>query len=293
MAKTYSRPIPTPIEQLRPARETCETCHWPEKFHQDKLKVITHYRNDRNNTKYYTAVLLKVGGPEAEGARPTGIHWHLSGGNRVTYASEKGDRKNIVWIQFERNGQPPVEYRFTGSSLSDARLAALPKRTMDCVDCHNRPTHIYRLADDELETMFSRFPALQKVSYLKKAASEVLGQKFSADALRNGEARESLLAWYGAHPEEKPDPQLLKLAAEKVQEIYGENIWPQMNIEWGTYPNHLGHTDSSPGCLRCHGNNHVTAEGKAVRSDCRLCHLILALEEEKPPLFDFMVHKEK
>jgi hypothetical protein len=293
LAKTYSRPIPTPIEQLRPARDTCEQCHWPEKFHQDKLKVITHYKNDRNNTKYYTALLLKVGGPEAEGAPATGIHWHVSRGNRVIYASEKGERKDIVWIRFERNGQPPVEYRFTGSSLSDAQIAALPKRTMDCVDCHNRPTHIYRTADDGLETMFARFPNLQNVPYLKKAASEVLGQHFSADAIRNGEVRESLLGWYGAHPEEKPDPRLLKLAAEKVQEIYGYNIWPRMNITWGTYPNHIGHTVASPGCLRCHGNDHVTAEGKAVRADCRLCHTILALKEETPPLFDFMVHKEK
>jgi hypothetical protein len=298
MAKTYSRPIPTPIEQLRPARDTCEQCHWPEKFHQDKLKIITHYRNDRENTKYYTAVLLKIGGPEAEGAKPTGIHWHVSGGNRVIYASEKGERKDIPWIRFERDGQPPVEYRFTGSNLSDAEIAALPKRTMDCVDCHNRPTHIYRTADTELETMFGRFPELQTVPYLKKAASEVLAQHFSEDAIEKGEAGKALRAWYADHPEEKPDSRLLELAAEKVQEIYRQNIWPAMNIGWETYPNHIGHPNQighsvSQGCLRCHGNNHVTAEGKAVRSDCRLCHTILALEEEKPPLFDFMVHKER
>jgi hypothetical protein len=292
MAKTYSRPIPTPIEELRPARDTCEQCHWPEKFHQDKLKIITHYKNDRNNTKYYTAVLLKVGGPEAEGAKPTGIHWHVSGGNRVIYASEKGERKDIPWIRFERNGQPPVEYRFTGSSLTEAQIAALPKRTMDCVDCHNRPTHIYRPADIELETMFVRFPELQTVPYLKKAASEVLAQQFSEDAIETGAARKALHAWYAAHPEEEPDSRLLEQAAVKVQEIYRQNIWPLMNIGWGTYPNHIGHT-ASQGCLRCHGNNHVTAKGQAVRSDCRLCHTILAIEEEKPPLFDFMVHKEK
>lgn len=291
-AKTYHRPIPTPIEELRPARDTCEQCHWPQKFHQDKLKIITHYRNDRNNTKYYTALLLKIGGPEAEGAKPTGIHWHVSGGNRVMYASEKGERKDLPWVRFERDDQPPVEYRFTGSKLSAAELAALPRRTMDCVDCHNRPTHIYRSANTELETMFARFPELQSVPYLKKAASEVMERHFSDDMIEAGVVRKSIVAWYDAHPEEKPDPGLLKLAADKVQEIYRQNIWPNMNIGWETYPNHLGHT-VSPGCLRCHGNNHVTADGKAVRADCRLCHTILALEEETPPLFDFMVHKEK
>jgi hypothetical protein len=164
---------------------------------------------------------------------------------------------------------------------------------MDCVDCHNRPTHIYRTPDEELETMFARFPDLQNVPSLKKAASEMLAQHFSDDAIKNGEVRKALLTWYAAHPEENPDSRLLEQAANKVQEIYGENVWPQMNIGWGTYPNHIGHTTTSPGCLRCHGNDHVNAAGKAVRADCRMCHTILALKEEKPPLFDFMVHKEK
>ena len=94
------------------------------------------------------------------------------------------------------------------------------------------------------------------------------------------------------NPELVDDPQLLKQAAGQVQEIYSENVWPELRITWGTYPNEIGHTNS-PGCLRCHGNDHVTAEGKPVNSDCRLCHIILALEEENPPLFDYFVHKEQ
>jgi hypothetical protein len=291
MAKTYSRPIPTPIEHLRPSRETCEQCHWPEKFHGDKLKIITHYDSDRNNTKRYTALLLKIGGPEAEGERANGIHWHVSGGNRVTFVSEKGDRKDIPWMRLESAGQAPVEYRFTKSKLSGAQLAALPRRTMECVDCHNRPTHVYRTADEELEKMFGRLPDLQKVPWLKKAAAEVLARKFDDDAIKRKEVRSALLAWYREHPEENPDPGLLEKAADRVQQIYAQNLWPRMNIGWGTYPNHIGHT-ASPGCLRCHGNNHITAEGKRVRADCRLCHTILALREENPPLFGFMEHKE-
>jgi hypothetical protein len=292
LAKTYSRPIPTPIEHLRPARDTCEECHWPEKFHSDKLKIITHYADDRNNTKIYTALLLKVGGPEAEEDRGGGIHWHVSGGNRVTYISVKGERMDIPWVRLEKDGQPPVEFRFTGSEMTDAEIAAAPKRTMDCVDCHNRPTHIYRTPDQELETMFRRWPELLAVPYLKKAASEVLSRQFDEAAIEGGKIGESLLAWYDNHPKENPDPGLLQQAAKQVQTIYRENIWPDMDITWGTYPNHIGHTNS-PGCLRCHGNNHVTAEGTPLDSDCRLCHIILALEEENPPLFEYMVHKEQ
>jgi hypothetical protein len=292
MAGTYSRPIPTPIKELRPSRETCEQCHWPEKFNNDKLKIITHYDSDRNNTKRYTALLMKVGGPEAAGARASGIHWHVSKGNRVTYISEKGERKDIPWVRFERKNETAVEYRFTGSRLSNAEIEAAPKRTMECIDCHNRPTHIYRTADQELESMFGLWPEMQKIPYLKKAASGVLARRFDETAINRKEVRKALLEWYSSHPEEKPDRALLQQAAEQVQDIYSRNIWPRMNIKWWTYPNHIGHT-ASPGCLRCHGNNHITAAGKAVRADCRLCHTILALNEEKPPLFDFMVHKEK
>lgn len=292
MAKTYSRPIPTPIEHLRPSRETCEQCHWPEKFHGDKLKIITHYDSDRNNTKRYTALLLKVGGPDVEGSGAYGIHWHVSGGNRVVFVSEKGERKDIPWVRLESANKPPVEYRFTKSRLTKAQIAEFPKRTMECVDCHNRPTHIYRTADTELETMLSRWPDLQKVPYLKKAATEVLARRFNDEEIASKEIRKALLDWYRAHPEENPDHRLLEQAADYVQQIYARNLWPRMNIGWGTYPNHIGHT-ASPGCLRCHGNNHVAADGTPVRADCRLCHTILALKEENPPLFGFMVHKEK
>jgi hypothetical protein len=292
-AGTYSRPIPTPVEHLRPSRETCEQCHWPEKFHGDKLKIITHYDNDRNNTKRYTALLLKIGGPDAVGARAGGIHWHVSQGNRVIYMSEKGERKDIPWLRLERNNEPGVEYRFTGSKLTGAEIAAAPKRTMECVDCHNRPTHVYRTADEELDDMFNLWPDLQKVPYLKKASSEVLARRFEEPAIQAKAVRRALLDWYRSYPEENPDPALLDQAAEQVQEIYGRNIWPRMNIGWGTYPNHMGHTIASPGCLRCHGNNHLDAKGQAVRADCRMCHTILALKEEKPPLFDYMVHKEQ
>jgi hypothetical protein len=290
---TYSRPIPTPVEHLRPSRETCEQCHWPEKFHSDKLKIIAHYDSDRNNTKRYTVLLLKIGGPVAVGARNSGIHWHVSQGNRVVFISDKNERRDIPWVRLERRNEPPVEYRFTGRKLSEAEIAAAPKRTMECVDCHNRPTHIYRSADDELDEMFNLWPDLQKVPFLKKASGEVLAMRFSEEAIQSKAIREALLDWYRRHPEENADPALLAQAAQHVQEIYARNVWPRMNIEWGTYPNYIGHSTADPGCLRCHGNNHLNSEGKAVSADCRMCHLILALKEENPPFFKFMVHKEQ
>jgi hypothetical protein len=54
-------------------------------------------------------------------------------------------------------------------------------------------------------------------------------------------------------------------------------------VTWGTYPNHLGHTDN-PGCFRCHDGDHTTQsnEPKAINQDCSTCHEVIASEEASP-----------
>ena len=208
--------------------------------------------------------------------------------------SEKGERKDIPWMRFERENEPPVEYRFTGSHISNAEIAAAPKRTMDCVDCHNRPTHVYRTADRNWKPCLASGPNCRQVPYLKKAASEVLARRFSEAAIQTQRSRTSALGVVRRVTRRRnPIRRCWSRLRSRCRRSTAGMSGREMNIGWGTYPNLIiGHT-ASPGCLRCHGNNHVTAEGKAVRADCRLCHTILALDEEKPPLFDFMVHKEK
>jgi hypothetical protein len=51
--ETYSRPIQSPVKHLRPARETCEQCHWPEKFHGDKFLVRTEVRRRRGQHRLH------------------------------------------------------------------------------------------------------------------------------------------------------------------------------------------------------------------------------------------------
>lgn len=58
---TYSKPIPQPVHELRPARDTCEKCHWPQKFHGEKFKIIEKFSPDAANTPSYTALIIKIG----------------------------------------------------------------------------------------------------------------------------------------------------------------------------------------------------------------------------------------
>ena len=68
-----------------------------------------------------------------------------------------------------------------------------------------------------------------------------------------------------------------------LQEIYSRNVFPEMKVTWGTYPNNLGH-QNFPGCFRCHDDNHKSQAGKTITQDCSACHDLLAMDEEKPQL---------
>ncbi len=58
----YPRPIPTPIENLRPAQETCEQCHWPKHFFSEKMHKNAYYMSDSANTRWDLDLLIKIGG---------------------------------------------------------------------------------------------------------------------------------------------------------------------------------------------------------------------------------------
>ncbi len=55
LANVYPRPIPTPIKNLRPARETCEQCHWPSHFSGQKEVINTYFKSDEQNTRWTIA----------------------------------------------------------------------------------------------------------------------------------------------------------------------------------------------------------------------------------------------
>jgi hypothetical protein len=138
IAGTWPRPIATPIENLRPSRDTCEQCHWPEKFHGDRVRVKTHYQEDEANTKLQSVLLLKVGGGNPESGFTRGIHWHIT--NKVYYRSDE-DREVIPWVRVEYPDGTATEFVEGGGPLPDS-VASRPMRLMDCIDCHNRPTHV-------------------------------------------------------------------------------------------------------------------------------------------------------
>ncbi len=270
----YPRPIKTPVHSLRPARETCEQCHWPEKFIGDKLKVMPHYKDDEANSPTKTVLLMRVGGGGAVGSAQHGAHWHIDRRVEVKYRSDSS-RQNIYEIEWKRPDGTRGSMK-TAKADSPEGKAVTEWRTMDCVDCHNRPSHIYRMPEPELDQAIAEGRIDRSLPFVKREGLKALQTEYpSHDAARKG-IGDAIQAFYAKQLGGDFATQKTKVdqAAAQLAGIWTGNVFPQMNIKWGTYPNHLGHADEK-GCFRCH-------EGTKITQDCNTCHSLVAMEEADP-----------
>jgi nitrate/TMAO reductase-like tetraheme cytochrome c subunit len=141
---TYPHPIESPVQNLRPASQTCEQCHWPRQFWGAQLKVFNHFGSDEANSPRQVRLLIKTGGGDPSSGQTAGIHWHMNIANKIEYKSDP-KRQSIAWVRMtDRNGNV-TEYNATGAD--PAVVGKMEQRRMDCIDCHNRPTHVYTPPD--------------------------------------------------------------------------------------------------------------------------------------------------
>ena len=273
----YPRPIPTPVKNLRPARETCEQCHWPTKFVGDRLKVLTRHADDAESTPLKTVFLLHVGG--AQGTHAKGIHWHVDPGVRVRYLAD-AKREKIGTVELTGPDGARRSYEAKGEAVPGGRW-----RDMDCVDCHNRPTHIYRSPEEEVDEAIEAGRIDRALPFVRREAVKALRVEYpSTDAARAG-LRAQLADFYA---KQVPAPTAerraaVERAAQELGDIWARNVWPGMKIGWGTYPSFLGHAEA-PGCFRCHDGDHTTKDGRTISGECDLCHQLLAQEEKAPAI---------
>ncbi|MCL6481325.1 MAG: NapC/NirT family cytochrome c [Firmicutes bacterium] len=281
---TYNRPIPTPVRELRPARETCEQCHWPTKFHGDKFLVRTRYSDDEQNTPRTTVLVLKIGGRTWQGS--VGIHGrHFDERERVTYITTDDRRQVIPWVSYVDDEGKLVEYTAQDVSVTALELARGERRTMDCMDCHNRPTHIFELPDRAVDEAITEGRISRQLPFVKKKAVELLTADYPDKSTALAQIYAGLTTFYSENYPEvyRQHRAWVELAAQQVRAIYDRNVFPHMKVSWGTYPNNLGHMDFL-GCFRCHGGSHRSADGRVINPDCTACHSILAMDDPNPEI---------
>ena len=275
---TYERPIATPVQNLRPARDTCESCHWPDKYGGERLRFIDKFNDDEQNSKVSTVLMMHIGG-QARGSH-AGIHGaHVAKGVTIKYRPEDIKRSKIPWVSRTINGQT-TEYVADGAKGYEN----IPEREMDCVDCHNRPTHIFEMPDRGMDRVMNERPDLALLPFFKKQAVELLKANYPSQEVAEKEIATKLAAYYRqSYPNTRPD--VVEAGAKAIYSVYGRNVFPEMKLTWGSYTNNIGHMDF-PGCFRCHDDSHNAAGGKKITQDCSTCHEVLAMEEKDPKILE-------
>jgi hypothetical protein len=258
------------VENLRPARDTCEQCHWPEKFTGDVVKQVREYAGDEANTPSTTTLRLHIGsGSDSMGAH--GIHWHMSPSTRVSYITTDPKRQTIVWVEVaDKSGVRT----FRADGVTDEQLRKGERRQMDCMDCHNRPSHRFdatpeRAVDDALSNGYIP-PTLP---FVRREAVAALKTVYASQEGAAAGIATHLTAFFGQQLGAQAGSRKADIdrAIAATQSIYARNVFPSMKISWGTYSNNIGHVDF-PGCFRCHDDAKKTRDGRVIKQDCELCH---------------------
>jgi NapC/NirT cytochrome c family, N-terminal region len=278
---TAPKPIPSALESNRlvPARETCENCHWPQNFAGARLRVISKYADDEANTRIETVLLMLIGGN-----RIPGIHGaHFGPGVHIRYAAADAPRQTIPWVEYRNTDTGGVQTFVSDSGPHSAN--DLPKFEMQCVDCHNRPTHTFDLPERAMDRGLAFGDIPITLPFIKKKGVELLKANYATSTEAAAKLPAALVSFYkqtypDVYRKRSAD---IDQAGRAVLAIYNRNVFPELKVSWGTYPNNLGHTDF-PGCFRCHDGAHATAGGKTITQDCGSCHQALATDEASPDI---------
>ncbi|HEY0462178.1 MAG TPA: NapC/NirT family cytochrome c [Pyrinomonadaceae bacterium] len=273
---TYDTPIKTPVHTIRPAHETCGKCHWAEKFYGEQLRVFNHYGADEKSTLRQVRLLVNVGGGNPETGKATGIHWHMNLGNEVDFISSDDRRQNITWVRMKDRQGNITEYTTKDANLTSEQIEKTEKRRMDCIDCHNRPTHIYLSPMKAVDQSLDAQKLDLSLPYVKAKAVEVLSAQYNSSDEAMGAIATNFSEYYRTT---YPDIYNAKKATidenvKELQRIYSTYFFPEMKTDWSTQINNIGHFNAQ-GCFRCHDGQHFSKENKVIRNECTICHTTL------------------
>jgi nitrate/TMAO reductase-like tetraheme cytochrome c subunit len=265
----YNRPIPAPVHNLRPAKETCYECHWPEKFFGSVEFNRTYFRADEENSPWTIQMLMKVGGGDTRHGRSKGIHWHMAIDNKIEYIAADEKRLEIPWVRMTGPEGVSTVYQSKDNPLTPEQIATAEIRTMDCLDCHNRPAHQFHSPERALNEALTAGMLNPSMPEIKLNGIEALTGDYATEGEAFAAIRETLMEAYPAGGDE------VESAIAAVQRIYSQNMFPEMQVSWKEYPDHIGHM-ITPGCFRCHNGDHENEQGKTISRDCDSCHSIIA-----------------
>ena len=282
--KTYEYPIQ--VKHMRPARETCELCHFPEKFSDDSLREIVQYRSDVENSSYTTYLILKTGGGSERTGLGQGIHWHIE--NPVYFLPLDKEEQQIPYIRVDREDGSRIEYIDITSDIDVSEINTEDLEEMDCITCHNRISHLVSYPEDTIDQLLQRGLIKADIPEIRDIALKTYYKEYTS--LETALASFDLLDYYyeqkypGYYAENRDN---ITQAIDELKKSYSNTVYPDQKSDWSSHPDNIGH-ETSPGCFRCHDGSHLSEEGEAIRLECNLCHAIPVVAEAG----DFMTEIE-
>ena len=275
LTKTYKKPIQTPVKDLRPAEETCKQCHWPGKSFSTLDFNKEYFLTEGDNRRWKIRMLLNIGSGKDQGA---GVHAHMNLDQDIYYAAEDEKRQKITWTKtVGRDGKETV-YVAPGSQWKDFPPPPEKIRKMDCIDCHNRPTHQFQAPYRFLNSAMRSGEIDPAIPKIKEKTMELVSKEYRDTPEATAAIEKGIREFYQAkYPDfYASDQPKIDRAIDAVIEHYKKNLFPEMKTRWDTHPDNIGHL-LSPGCFRCHDGQHASAGngGKVISRDCKACHLIV------------------
>lgn len=286
MTDSVEKPIKGAIEagKMVPSAETCEGCHWTDQPAKAKFKMVRRYGEDELNTPETTVLTMYVGG-----SRMGGIHGaHHGEGVQIQFIATDSKRQDIPWVEYT-NSTTGETRTYVRKGADAAAFASLPRITMQCFDCHNRPAHSFEMPDRAVDQAFLLGRLSMSLPFLKKTSVEILEADYASSAVAAAEIPARLAAYYA---KDYPDIASTRTAdideaGRVLADIYSRNVFPEFGVTWGTYPDNRGH-QHFPGCFRCHDGEHVDAAGQEITRNCFRCHYPSATDDSNPEVLQIL-----
>lgn len=278
ITNNFPRPVETPLHDLRPAMETCEKCHWPQKFYARTLWTNKYFLADSLNSEWDLTLQMKTGPEFSALGLKEGIHWHINPAVNIEYISEDDKRELITYVKYTNKSTGEIfTYLNENTPVSDSILTASENRTMDCIDCHNRPSHNYNSPSVYFDKAMLTGAVSKQIPFMKKVAMGILSEKFADRDTALMKIEEVITNFYKSDYSDfySANKTLIDSSIHAIQKSFSQNTFPAMKVSYDMYPEHIGHLETE-GCFRCHNDQFRTESGRVIKKDCNLCHTVVA-----------------